>query len=152
MKIAITAARGRAPGAAAQTLYCSCCSSGIKRYSKIYKIKRKIAKLTCKYRGTAPFFRPITTEASRKCRSRFWNCWILSSREAAQNMSERLHSRETHQKRPYKFSTFAGRNFQKARIIKSKTTNPLCPKGKTSILEPEEYTALRARPVCPGCV
>ena len=49
---------------------------------------------------------------------------------------------KTHQKHPYKFSTFAGRNFQKARIIKSKTTNPLCPKGKTSILEPEEYTAL----------
>ena len=39
------------------------------------------------------------------------------------------------------FSTFAERNFQKARFLKNETTKTLLQNVKTSILEPEKITA-----------
>lgn len=46
-----------------------------------------------------------------------------------------------YQNRNANFSTFAERNFQKARFLKNETTKTLLQMVKTSILEPEKITA-----------
>lgn len=124
-----------------------------RRYRKIHKIKRKIAKLPHPFRcdvslSSTPPQRGSPRKASPVFRAVGY-FYLVKKRKICHNGYK---PGEIRQKPPCKFSTFAERNFQKARNIKSKTTNPLCPKGKTSIVEPEEYTALRARPVCPGWV
>ena len=57
-------------------------------------------------------------------------------------MSNWLQTGKMSQNNPADFSAFAERIFQKARFLKNETTKTLLQTVKTSILEPEEITAL----------